>query len=216
MFLIDCPYCGERDQSEFANRGEVRPPHPEAPERLSDEEWADFIFMRAQSQGAAGRALVPRFRLPALLLHAAQYGNRRNPRHLPDGRDAAQGENGRTGDTIRRGAHRLRERCGQGHAAGGGEAVSGQIYRLDRGGLIDRSHIVRFRFDGRTVTGFAGDTIASALIAHGEHMVARSFKYHRPRGILGAGSEEPAALVQIGADLGPHRPEYPRHGAGNL
>jgi sarcosine oxidase, subunit delta len=51
MFLIDCPYCGERDQSEFANRGEVRPPHPEAPERLSDEEWADFIFMRANPKG---------------------------------------------------------------------------------------------------------------------------------------------------------------------
>ncbi len=73
-----------------------------------------------------------------------------------------------------------------------------QPYRLAKGGVIDRSRTVGFTFAGRPVHGHPGDTIASALLASGQHMVARSFKYHRPRGILGAGSEDPAALVQIG------------------
>jgi sarcosine oxidase subunit alpha len=69
--------------------------------------------------------------------------------------------------------------------------------RLDSGGRVDRSHILRFSFDGRQLTGFAGDTLASALLANGVHLVGRSFKYHRPRGILSAGSEEPNALVRV-------------------
>jgi sarcosine oxidase, subunit alpha len=72
-----------------------------------------------------------------------------------------------------------------------------QPFRLARGGRIDRSRSVRFRFDGKSLTGFAGDTLASALLANGIHLVGRSFKYHRPRGILTAGSEEPNALVQL-------------------
>jgi sarcosine oxidase subunit alpha len=62
-----------------------------------------------------------------------------------------------------------------------------QSHRRAAGGLIDRSRTVRFTFDGKAYTGHAGDTLASALIANGQHMVARSFKYHRPRGILAAG-----------------------------
>ncbi len=57
---------------------------------------------------------------------------------------------------------------------------------------------VRFRFDGREYTGQAGDTLAAALIANGVALVARSFKYHRPRGIMAAGVEEPSALVTVG------------------
>lgn len=70
--------------------------------------------------------------------------------------------------------------------------------RLESGGLIDRTKPLRFRFDGRNYNGFAGDTLASALLANGVRLVARSFKYHRPRGILTAGAEEPNALVTIG------------------
>ncbi|MCA1297169.1 sarcosine oxidase subunit alpha family protein [Stappia indica] len=72
-----------------------------------------------------------------------------------------------------------------------------QIRRTRSGGRIDRSQPVRFTFDGRELTGFAGDTLASALLANDEHLVGRSFKYHRPRGILTAGSEEPNALVGV-------------------
>jgi len=70
--------------------------------------------------------------------------------------------------------------------------------RLPTGGLVDRSQHIPFRFDGRTCLGFRGDTLASALIANDVRLVGRSFKYHRPRGILTAGSEEPNALVTLG------------------
>ena len=65
-------------------------------------------------------------------------------------------------------------------------------------GLVDRSKPISFQFDGNTYRGFAGDTLASALLANDVRMVGRSFKYHRPRGILTAGSEEPNALVTVG------------------
>ena len=70
-------------------------------------------------------------------------------------------------------------------------------YRLAAGGLVDRGSPLGFRFDGRTLSGFAGDTLASALLANDQLLVGRSFKYHRPRGIVSAGASEPNALVTI-------------------
>ena len=75
-------------------------------------------------------------------------------------------------------------------------AAPSQPYRLS-GGLIDRGKPLRASFDGQEITGFAGDTLASALLANGIRLVGRSFKYHRPRGILTAGPEEPNALVEL-------------------
>jgi sarcosine oxidase, subunit alpha len=72
--------------------------------------------------------------------------------------------------------------------------------RLPQGGLIDRDKPVRFTFDGKSYQGCAGDSLASALLANGVHMVGRSFKYHRPRGIVSAGAEEPNALMQVGEE----------------
>jgi sarcosine oxidase subunit alpha len=72
-----------------------------------------------------------------------------------------------------------------------------QPCRLFAGGRLDRDVALGFRFDGREYTGFAGDTLASALLAADVHLVGRSYKYHRPRGILTAGAEEPNALVQL-------------------
>ncbi|MDX1711620.1 MAG: sarcosine oxidase subunit alpha family protein, partial [Rhodovibrionaceae bacterium] len=71
-------------------------------------------------------------------------------------------------------------------------------FRLPDGGRIERSRPLDFRFNGKRLTGYAGDTVASALLANGIHLVGRSFKYHRPRGIVTAGPEEPSALVQVG------------------
>jgi sarcosine oxidase subunit alpha len=71
-------------------------------------------------------------------------------------------------------------------------------YRLETGGHIDRARPLAFQFDGRRYIGFAGDTLASALLASGVMVFGRSFKYHRPRGVLGAGVEEPNALVTAG------------------
>ena len=65
------------------------------------------------------------------------------------------------------------------------------------GGLIDRSQTFKFQFNEQWMSGHAGDTLASALLANGQTLVGRSFKYHRPRGIFTAGSEEPNALVQL-------------------
>ncbi|RJG40481.1 sarcosine oxidase subunit alpha family protein [Mesorhizobium sp. DCY119] len=70
-------------------------------------------------------------------------------------------------------------------------------YRLPEGGRIDRTRELRFSFDGRSYLGHPGDTLASALLANGVTLVGRSFKYHRPRGFLSAGSEEPNGLFEL-------------------
>ena len=72
-----------------------------------------------------------------------------------------------------------------------------QPFRASSGGLIDRSRPIHFTFDGRPLEGYEGDTLASALLANDIKLVGRSFKYHRPRGILSAGPEEPNALVEL-------------------
>ncbi|GAB2518942.1 2Fe-2S iron-sulfur cluster-binding protein [Nocardiopsis aegyptia] len=70
-------------------------------------------------------------------------------------------------------------------------------FRLPAGGRIDRDTELRFTFDGRSMTGHPGDTLASALLANGEHRIGTSIKFGRPRGIVAAGSEDPTSLVQI-------------------
>jgi sarcosine oxidase subunit alpha len=69
--------------------------------------------------------------------------------------------------------------------------------RTAAGGRVERARPLSFSFDGRALVGLAGDTLASALLANGIHLMGRSFKYHRPRGVLAAGSEEPNALVAV-------------------
>ena len=83
--------------------------------------------------------------------------------------------------------------------------MSGRFRLRDRG-RIDREHTLRFSFDGRSYTGHPGDTLASALLAHGVHLVGRSFKYHRPRGVMSAGSDEPNALVGVHRDAARRTP----------
>jgi sarcosine oxidase subunit alpha len=75
-------------------------------------------------------------------------------------------------------------------------------FRLGRGGRVDRAKPIRFTFDGKAYTGCAGDTLASALLANGVHLIGRSFKYHRPRGLLSLGSDDPNALVALDAGKG--------------
>ena len=76
--------------------------------------------------------------------------------------------------------------------------AAAQPNRLPRGGRIDRSRPLAFSFDGKACEGFAGDTLASALMAGGVSLVGRSFKLRRPRGIVASGAEEPNAIMQIG------------------
>ena len=72
-----------------------------------------------------------------------------------------------------------------------------QNYRLDKVGYINRNKKISFKFNGKKYFGYEGDTLASALLANGIHLVGRSFKYHRPRGFIGAGVDEPNATVQL-------------------
>ena len=81
-----------------------------------------------------------------------------------------------------------------------------QSFRTAKGGVIDRSRPVSFTFDGVAYQGLAGDTLASALLANGVHLMGRSFKYHRPRGVLSAGAEEPNALVTVKRDAARETP----------
>ncbi|QRV24311.1 sarcosine oxidase subunit alpha [Marinomonas foliarum] len=74
-----------------------------------------------------------------------------------------------------------------------------QKNRLQNGGRIDRSQPLTFTYNGKKFEGFAGDTLASALLANGVDIIGRSFKYSRPRGIVAAGAEEPNAIMQLGA-----------------
>ena len=76
--------------------------------------------------------------------------------------------------------------------------MAAQTFRLPSGGRIERGSPVAFTFDGQRLEGCLGDTLASALLANGVDVVARSFKYARPRGIVGHGAEEPNAIVQLG------------------
>ena len=80
--------------------------------------------------------------------------------------------------------------------------MTAQKNRLSQGGRIDRSKPLRFTFDGKTYYGYQGDTLASALLANGIVLVGRSFKYHRPRGILSAGAEEPKPAPDIVSAIG--------------
>ena len=72
-----------------------------------------------------------------------------------------------------------------------------QLFRLANEGLLNRNKEIEFNFNGKKYTGYEGDTLASALLANGIHLVGRSFKYHRPRGFFGAGVDEPNAKLQV-------------------
>ncbi|MEO0729068.1 MAG: 2Fe-2S iron-sulfur cluster-binding protein, partial [Pseudomonadota bacterium] len=75
-----------------------------------------------------------------------------------------------------------------------------------RGSAIDSQHPITISFNGRKLSGFRGDTVASLMLANGQHLAGRSFKYHRPRGILAAGVEEPNALLDVDRGGGRREP----------
>ncbi|CDN55390.1 Sarcosine oxidase, alpha subunit [Neorhizobium galegae bv. officinalis bv. officinalis str. HAMBI 1141] len=79
-------------------------------------------------------------------------------------------------------------------------------FRIKGAGRLTPARTARFTFDGKSYTALEGDTVASALLAHGVHLLGRSFKYHRPRGILSAGPEEPNALIDVSRDAARRQP----------
>src|SRR5689334_5868213 len=124
-------------------------------------------FRTRQPERDIPRALGPRSWLSTMVQLGAAHGYPQDRRSLQSGRTAA------------------------------GRAFMSNAFRIPDAGRIDRSRPLRFRFNGRPLEGYAGDTLASALLANGVHLVGRSYKYHRPRGILSAGNEEPNAIVQL-------------------
>src|SRR5690606_30300869 len=79
-------------------------------------------------------------------------------------------------------------------------------FRIKGAGRLTPARSARFSFDGKFYTALEGDSVASALLAHGVHLLGRSFKYHRPRGILTAGPEEPNALIDVARDSARKQP----------
>ena len=75
------------------------------------------------------------------------------------------------------------------------------------GRLINRAKALSFTFNGKVMSGFEGDTLAASLLANDQMLMGRSFKYHRPRGVLASGGEEPKALINLGVESGFHYPQ---------
>jgi sarcosine oxidase subunit alpha len=174
MLLIECPWCGPREETEFSCGGEAHIARPLDPDALSDEQWGYYLFIRKNPRGAQPGAVVSRAGMPAVV--------QRQARHPPRTRSR----------TCTRWARRPPE-----GKAREDMAPMSQICRLPAGGRIDRRTRLHFTFNGKRYEGHAGDTLASALLANGVHVVARSWKYHRPRGIVACGVEEPNAVVQL-------------------
>ena len=170
MFIINCPYCGERDQSEFKAGGEAHIERPKQPTELSDDEWAEYLFMRKNIKGVQ----FERWN------HS--HGCRKWFNMVRD----------TSNDEIKL-IYKMGEKPQQ------NKTMSLNL-RVKSSNFIDETTRVSFKFNGKTYFGFKGDTLASALLANNVHLVGRSFKYHRPRGIMTSGSEEPNAIVQVGND----------------
>ncbi|MET7473749.1 sarcosine oxidase subunit delta family protein [Streptomyces sp. NPDC005648] len=198
MLLIPCPWCGPRDEAEFHYGGQAHVAYPADPSALTDEEWARYLFFRANPKGpfaerwshAAGcRRWFNAVRDTATneLLAVYRAGEER-PETLEPRTSVAQPVPSEPGpaQTAR--------------PAFEDEALSGPI-----GGpgaeppARTRAHrrTLTFTFDGTAYQGVEGDTLASALLANGVIQAGTSIKLGRPRGIFSAGVEEPNAVVQI-------------------
>jgi len=222
MLLITCPWCGPRAETEFSYGGEAHLAYPRDSQACSDAEWGEFLFLRHNPKGWFRERWVHREgcrRWFNVLRHtvtheiAGSYRSGETPPEIPlhpsasdDQSPSAPGGGGAKGRLGNPGAGSPvvdRPTSSNLSAPRGGEEPAQHVapespFRLHGLGRIDRTHTLRFRFNGRELAGHPGDTLASALLANGVHLVARSFKYHRPRGIVALGSEEPNAVVQLG------------------
>ena len=192
MLLIPCPYCGGARRLEFAYGGEAHIARPADP-------------VRADRRGVGGLPLHPH--QPARACTSSAGGTSHGcGRFFNAVRDTVTDKFVATYK-----AGEPRPDRSQAAAGAGGTPMS-QPSASPAGGRIDRAQAAPLHLRRqRTITGFAGDTLASALLANGVHLVGRSFKYHRPRGILSAGAEEPNALVGVDRGAGRIDAEPARH-----
>ena len=135
-------------------------------------------------------------------MHAARHDHRSLPGVLQDGRSAARRRRIiRTGYIVRAGRARSMSSAADNTGSAGAGSTGAGLRTTAQGGRVRPDKAARIQIRRPIVCkGFAGNALASALLANGVHLTSRSFKYHRPRGILGAGSEEPNALVTVSRD----------------
>ncbi|MGW1321138.1 sarcosine oxidase subunit delta family protein [Streptomyces antibioticus] len=198
MLLIPCPWCGPRDETEFHHGGQAHVPYPQDPFALSDEEWARYLFFRANPKGpfaerwshtAGCRRWFNAVRDTSTneILAVYRVGEARPeavPRRPVPSRPTAasaprQAAPEPTPDPV--------------------AAPPATGLRHPTRGLVHRDEPLTFHFDGTAYQGFRGDTLASALLANGVVRTGTSVRLGRPRGTFSAGVEEPNALVQIEA-----------------
>ncbi len=199
MLLIDCPYCGERPELEFSYGGQAHLARPAVPPNSTIRHGPNFCTCAPTPRACTRSAGATRAAAGASSMRCA---TRPPIISWPSTRPAKPSRPSRSARTV--GACRtlcaVGARCAAGAAQAHAVSEHGGNFRTPGGGRIDRARRVRFNFDGRAYEGVAGDTLASALLANGVHLTGRSFKYHRPRGIFAAGSEEPNALVTVSRD----------------
>lgn len=200
MLLITCPWCGPRDEAEFRYGGQAHVPYPQAPADLTDEEWARYLFFRANPQGpfaerwshAAGcRRWFNAVRDTSTNEVLAVY--------QPGERPPAAAEP----DPVHPASHRRippepeRRDTGRGSAATAGGPAGSRPPRRAANAREHRGTPLTFTFDGTAYRGRRGDTLASALLANGVIRCGTSVRDGRPRGIFTAGVEEPNAVVRV-------------------
>ncbi|MDX2812398.1 sarcosine oxidase subunit delta [Streptomyces sp. PA03-5A] len=195
MLLIPCPWCGPRDEAEFHYGGQAHLAYPRDPAALTDEEWARHLFFRDNPKGpfaerwmhtAGCRRWFDAVRDTA----TNRFVTGASAPDLGPAPDLGEAASPPAGPTPSRApaapAPSLRP-----------ARDPAQPFRLAECGRIDRATPLTFTFDGTTYTGYRGDTLASALLAHGVVATGTGIRLGRPRGIFSAGVEEPNALVQI-------------------
>jgi sarcosine oxidase subunit alpha len=157
MLTIDCPWCGSRDETEFAYGGQAHVGYPGAPSGLSDTEWAEYVFFRANDRGWFAERWV----------HSQGCRRWFNAiRHTVTYAFAGPRSTGRPGMTV--------------------EVTA-----------VDLSQPVAVTFDGRPLTAYAGDTLASALVRSRVRVAAHGVYTGRPRGLISSGAEEASVFVQV-------------------
>jgi len=209
MLLIPCPWCGPRDEAEFHYGGQAHVPYPQDPSTLTDEEWARYLFFRANPKGpfaerwshAAGcrkwfNAVRDTGTNEILAVYRAGEERPVTFSARPAFEDEPLKGDGGLGAEPPAGVQ------------GAGPLISGrggvgeeesQPFRLPTRGRTHRDDRLTFTFDGTRYEGYRGDTLASALLANGIIHTGTSIKLGRPRGIFSAGPEEPNAVIQIEA-----------------
>ncbi len=221
--LISCPYCGPRDVGEFTYQGDGNRVRPD-PASTDLDAWNDYVFDRVNiagdhneiwqhSGGCRSHLVVVRNTLTHKVSSVrmvrdgsqqSRFGRSFQPRRLlwktkRERRKIRRQTKARTA-TASRGLRR-RSRSPSRRAKAGRRRKPRRremsARRTTSGGRIDRNKTVHFSFDGQQYSGHPGDTLASALLANGVTLFGRSFKYHRPRGLLSAGVDEPNALVTV-------------------